>query len=348
MNDLKINRDKPDITDDQILKHKNFDAVMKAAKPTVVLKKPWYKTTGGIFATGILGVALIVGTVWMSGSNEETEQISSEPQDQTELPVEEVEEEENISEKLNLRTSSIPVEMAKVAIDLGDQRTIFLNRLSEITFSLRLEKYDDMIFENESNYSGVKIVGISLGEVADLDKVIPFRGNAEIKLDSKEVDVYSYNGSSWELLGLIQEEMNSDVISPATEEKLKPVKSTWPPFVFDEDDYNVSSKLTEFPELEGYANVLFEPVGDFDPIWLDMEWEDFNLARSGDKFELTLLKNEGKIQKKCMVQIVFSEEDYDAAVSTYEASLNPVNEEQLVTSSFYLINKEGEYAICYK
>ncbi len=88
----------------------------------------------------------------------------------------------------------------------------------------------------------------------------------------------------------------------------------------DNDLFSVKLKFkeSEFPELKGYKNVLFEVteknIG-FDKTLADQQWSDIELSKNADNYLMTLF---GAQKVKLFVRPVFAGEDMEVAQGNFE------------------------------
>lgn len=347
MEDLNINRDKPDITDEQILKHRNFDAVMNTV---AVTKVPWYKV-GKFWLLGGSAIVVLVATVMLitnySTSNEEVvEVVSNTIKDAQESDVNQMvkeEKEENQVSIFHVTPKSMEV-FTPLNLKIQVPREVIIDEdaSGSSIFDVSITNLD--VPENIELPPHSKKESFQL-DFSYNDKTVEFYGAESTLVKDESVTIYESTIDGWKPMQTYKYDKEV-VLYDSVPTMLLPEQSSRPALVFD-SEYEIENKVAEFEEISGYKNFVFQPIEEIPEGWYEKNmWEDVRVEKIEDGiYKLYLLKFDQ--EKECLVKLAFPEGDFQKAMNQYNTSFEKQENLSIEKGRFYVLNDGGKYIVLY-
>jgi len=346
MEDLNINRDKPEMTDEQILKHKNFNAVLNTVSAS---KLPWYKT-GKLWLVGGSAIIVITSTILLGNYLTNEKNVSPVLEEETSIIKNEIVLPDSLESKIDDGNSIKIVHVSSntvVKSPLGIEIEVPNGVISES--GIDKEKYDVRITSLEIP------VGLDLGthskkECFKIDlssgaENVELYGADAMMIKDEKVRILTYGENGWEELKeytYIKEIAQIDSVPTM----LKPVQNTTRPFAFGKE-YNIKKKIQQFSEIAEYNNVVFQPNETWPDEWYEPDmWEDVEIDQvSLGNYRLQLKKMSAV--KECDVTAVFDKINFSSALQVYNSSFSKTETTVPAEGSFFVLHNGGKYVVLY-
>ncbi|MBL4705169.1 MAG: hypothetical protein JKY54_11645 [Flavobacteriales bacterium] len=351
---MKIKIDQPELSDADILKHKNFGNVMQAVGKIQV---PWYKTSKfwGLSGGGI-AVATVTTLVVLTTTKVDSPSISEEPN-----PVEMIQ----LVELVATDTTSVPFPENNVPnehhtidptvnneIITEDGSILFIpaNSILNNDETPATEKLDINYRDFYSAYE-IFLAGIPMdikdnGQESFLESAGMFEltTTGDYKIDSKNpIQVYfksTSNDGSYDQYSLSNDGWSND--SPCKQTVIKDDINIEKPIVEEiklakpvlknEDDPTIlfgSAEIAQFEELSSYENVLLKfDKKDRELADRNIIWDDYKIERgTAPNTYVATLELNGKIYTPIGIP-VFDHVAHEKAMKIYQAEVDRLAEKQ--------------------
>ena len=347
--------DKPEISDEKILKHKNFDKVLNQYHAGNF----W----GTHLAKVLLGsgtvVAVVAVVVYANYFNSTEEQqivrndkgapieviVDMEEQAQGIEPLEDV---KVVFELFNINTSRDTTISTLSGTELKIPAHAFVDKDGNVP-NAALIKYREYHTPLDFFVSGIPMMFDTLDqgpghfESAGMLEVRAFSNDKELSLardksmdvamvsfsDEDKFNVYHFdeNKNKWNYKGRdVIEEIEMPLGEPVTNEDIAELVPPYKPQLSDEKVYHfsIAVDLAAFPELAIYKGMIYQVSKNdenFEPLMYNIHWEKAALTLSDVKSQYVLSLTRQDSTVNIYVDPVFNTEDYDEAIDAYNEQI---------------------------
>ncbi len=346
MKNKKIRTNRKEISDNEILKHKNFDNVINSinTQPTSMFQGlRFWGITG---STAIIITALIIGLSYFDKDNNENEILADEVSESfINPPIAEADIPYELHTINNSKDTTIQSETGSLIFipadafkdeknnDLKDDIVKIKYREFHSPYDIFVSgipmDYDsagtDFTFESAGMleflaYQDAKPIDLKNGKELVID-MISDNDNRDFNLYKfdKETGIWDYKGKDIvnPVNEIAAENDNREITDDfETEIFVKPIK----PILQDKQKYSFEVESNEqIGNLVDVNNVLFEideSKCEFDPVYFSTSWEKIKLNKIDDSnFEISLSKNDKTVN--LIAYPVYNSENYKQAISKY-------------------------------
>ncbi|MFH2143197.1 MAG: T9SS type A sorting domain-containing protein [Bacteroidota bacterium] len=370
MKNRKIQIDRPEITDNQILKHKNFDNITNSINPNSTSAFKSFKFWG---ISGLSVVAIITAIILLPylkksegiSKEEVTEEslisVITPPVPEADIPYETHIIDNSKDTTIQSETGSLIFIPAKSFID--NKGNALEDDLIEIKYREFHSPYDIFVSGIPMNYdsAGQSYTFESAGMLEMLAyqdmETVDLKKGKEVKIDlisyndDTDFNLYRLDTSTgiWDYRG-------KDVVNPiniATNNEKKVTETTSnsdkvifanpsKPVLQNNQKYSFEVKVNDElkEDFVDVDNVLFE-VDDskceFDPVYYTISWEKMEINKIDEtNFDLKLFRNDKSVN--LIVYPVYRKEDYEKAIGKY----NSINEENNKKKAEIVNNRQAK------
>ncbi len=343
MDKFKVKLDQPEMSDADILKHKDFGNVVKAVGKTHV---PWYKS-GKFLGLGGGGIAVIAisTTIWMNSNSHErkptdnlmaTTQVVEHELAASTLtknyfkdtrPFESFEIDPTVDNEIITNNQSIIMIAANSLVNShgepasGKVSLSFTDYYNPLQIMLAGIEMDITENNNREHLESNGMFELEIGDGCQIDADKPLTVHFKTLSQSDEYGQYAFDNGQWKQIAdntptvLVDE--TAETGSGHTPEEVKLVKP-----VLEEDESVLKTlkpkEIAQFPELKGYKNVCLKlPVKDRNLADPHLIVTDGQVIRSGKPgiYKITLT-----VRGKTFTSegpIAFSKEHHAAAMEVF-------------------------------
>jgi len=347
MEDFKINRDKPDMTDKQIQKHKNFDAVMKSAAVTNV---PWYKMGKLWLTVGTFVGAFVITTLVITYLKEKVKPVDKTTDEKVEVSDDKLIEDnkadstffnENILKTIHVEREGVISTPMGITVEVPGGVILSESGVDKDEYDVKLTSFElptDVEFPSYSKIECFQIDLSSAGEAVNL------YGADALMIEDENVTIYESTKNGWEVLKEVGYS-NEVIVVDSSSELLKPVQNTKRPFVFDKS-YGVKEKVIDYYEIADYENLVFQPVVEQEESFYNKVWNDvFITQEEPGRYKLRLIQEES--EHVIFAEVVFLKQDLDKALESYKNSFQMEKYNTVKEGHFHVLQNGGKYIVLY-
>jgi len=355
MENLNINRDKPEMTDDQILKHKNFDAVMNAAQST-----PFFKTgkfwgiAGGVITTAVVATAII-----MNAGEEENENTSGSDSNKTQsglVVVDTVPEVQPLAMKDGSPYTNIDFTIDQaLSVKGGATLNIPANSIIGLDGENVPEGMYNWIYDAETaievlaDKGGEKAESFAFVPATQEQKIVDLGDNASMNLVASDARVYIKNEEVWQEIDGSPLGVTKVAVDTLESSLMKPIKGdegrSFAPFDLG---HQVWVDISQMPELSAYKNeIRFQTLKKVPSEVYEFPPSEVTLSKVLNGYLLTLTIGAEDKEQAYEVIPVFVGDDFDTAEGIYQDSREVVYEDQETDAKSYTLHHTGQYTIVY-